>query len=171
MSESECHEYFTANSGPRSHTVTLGVLFLSAAPGRFVPLGGSGDGGRRLGGAADLPGCLQLDRLRRMVRAPFRCCSRSCFVAHFLDQTRVPDWDPDGPCFLPLLFSLLLCCPFLGSDTESRWSDWDFLGSWGLAGCRCCATRFWRCGRAAMRLSTALSSGRCSSLKQPPSWR
>jgi len=55
-----------ANSGPRSHTVTLGVLFLSAAPGRFVPLGGSGDGGRRLGGAAALPGCLQLDRLRRM---------------------------------------------------------------------------------------------------------
>ena len=77
-----------ANSGPRSHTVTLGVLFLSAAPGRFVPLGGSGDGGRRLGGAAALPGCLQLDRLRRMVRAP-----------------------------LPLLFSLLLCFPFLGSDT------------------------------------------------------
>ena len=100
-----------ANSGPRSHTVTLGVLFLSAAPGRFVPLGGSGDGGRRLGGAAALPGCLQLDRLRRMVRAPFRCSSRSCFVSRFLDQTRVSDWDQT-------LFSLL-CCPFLGSDTES----------------------------------------------------
>ena len=98
-----------ANSGPRSHTVTLGVLFLSAAPGRFVPLGGSGDGGRRLGGAAALPGCLQLDRLRRMVRAPFRCCSRSCFVAHFLDQTRVPDWDPEGPCSLsPVVLAIAL---------------------------------------------------------------
>jgi len=51
-------------------------------------------------------------------------------------------------------------------------STWlSTIGSSSPDGCRCCATRFWRCGRATMRLSTALSSGRCSSRKQLPSWR
>ena len=88
-SEAAAAEYLTAYDGLFFRLLANSAFLPLRGSGRFVPLGG---------------------RLRRWWPSAPQCGGSTWL-------STIGSSSPDGACSLPLLFSLWLCCPFLGSDT------------------------------------------------------